>query len=107
VKSNLIVGPQRIIIIANVKREVIIAYFKVSFKISFGFSSLRVTLLAIYHPTRNPNNIQKIGTPIPIPKQSKSRKAKIKKAIFRFNLKILFIVHLPVGSGIEIPEPLE
>jgi hypothetical protein len=54
-----------------------------------------VILFTIYQPIGNPNKIPKIGTPIPIAMQNKSRTIKITKTIFRFIWKILGIVLLP------------
>ncbi|MCX5672064.1 MAG: hypothetical protein NTU94_12170 [Planctomycetota bacterium] len=34
-----------------------------------------MTLRAMYHPTGKPNRMQKIGTPMPSPTQTRSRKA--------------------------------
>jgi len=54
-----------------------------------------ISIIKINHPMGNPNKMQKIGTPIPMAMQNKSRIIKIIKIIFIFSLKILLIFPLP------------
>jgi len=72
-KSMVATLPQITNIKMKVNKEVRTAYRKISVKISvrleLTFLSV-VILFAIYHPTGNPNKIQKKGTPIPTHKTS-------------------------------------
>jgi hypothetical protein len=90
-KSMIIIRPQIAHITRKVKSEVMTVYLMILLRTSSGLRSRLVILLARYQPTTNPNNIQKIGTPIPIPTHKRSRIMKSRKAVLGFKDNILCI----------------
>jgi hypothetical protein len=67
-------------IIRKVKAEVTAAYRSNLLRTTLIGTVAAVAILTMYQPTGNPNSMQKMGTPIPIPAQSVSRTTKIIRA---------------------------
>lgn len=88
-KSRMMVRPQMAHITKKVKNEVMKAYLKTRWRVSLMLRSRTLILFAMYQPTTNPNSMQKIGTPIPIPTHRRSRRMKSTRTILKFLLKIL------------------
>jgi hypothetical protein len=78
-KSRRMVGPQITTIQNRVTDEVSKAY-KTTFRKTCGVELVfAVMYLTINHPTKKPNRIGKMGTPIPMPTKMVSRTMKIRK----------------------------
>jgi hypothetical protein len=91
-KSIDTVGPQMMIIPSRVTDAVITAYRRTLRKTCGIDVVLKVIYLTTNHPTGKPNRIQKMGTPIPIPIQTTSRRTKIPIAQRGLNPRNFFIV---------------
>ena len=85
------VGPQIITIQNRVTAEVSKAYRSTFRKTCVTALVRRVTYLTINHPTKKPNRIGKMGTPIPMPMKTVSRTMKIRKTHTGFELHSHFI----------------
>jgi hypothetical protein len=82
-------GPHRTAMARKVKPAAPVAYKRIRRRISSVLTEVAATLMAMYQPRGNPNTMQKIGTPIPIPTQIRSRTTKIAEAPTAFSLKNL------------------
>lgn len=94
------VGAQMTTIQKRVIEEVSKAYKSTLLK-TWGTELVRrVTYLTINHPTKKPNRIGKMGTPIPMPMKTVSRTMKIRKTHTGFELHSHFIYSLFVSTFI-------
>jgi hypothetical protein len=90
-KSMLMLGPHSTSIQNSVTAEVSKAY-KITLRKTIGIEEVVVvTYLATNHPTGKPNNMQKMGTPMPIPTQMVSSTTKMMKTHTGFFASIHFI----------------